>query len=90
MTRRTDTGSEEVTWTPFLYAWASIEPLSGRELYLSRQTQATTTHKITMWYQAGIKASHRITWAERVFGIDSILNEEERNISLVIHATEVT
>jgi len=89
--RRTPSGGEEITWVPFLYSWCKIEPLSGRELYLSRQTQASTTHKISMRYQAGIKASHRITWAERVFQIDSPpLNEEERNISLVIFATEAT
>ena len=84
-------GAEQVTWTPFLYEWAKIEPLSGREYFMSKQTQASTSHKIMMRYQAGIKAYHRIRWAERIFNIDAPpLNEEERNISLIIFATEAT
>jgi len=81
-------GAEQVTWTPFLYAWAKIEPLTGREYFASKQTQASTSHKITMRYQAGIHPYHRISWADRVFNIDAILNEDERNISLIIFATE--
>ena len=83
-------GAEVVTWTPFLYAWAKIEPLTGREYFASKQTQATTSHKITMRYQAGIHPYHRISWADRVFGIDAILNEEEKNQTLIIYATEAT
>jgi SPP1 family predicted phage head-tail adaptor len=81
-------GAEVVTWSPLFYSWVKIEPLTGREYFASKQTQATTSHKITMRYQAGIHPYHRISWAERVFSIDAILNEDERNISLIIFATE--
>jgi len=89
VTRRSSSGSEEVTWSPFLYSGASIEPLTGREFYAARQTQAAISHKITMRYQTGIRPSHRITWAERVFNIEAILNKGERNRELTILATEV-
>jgi SPP1 family predicted phage head-tail adaptor len=86
--RRDSFGAEVVTWSPLLYGWAKIEPLTGREYFASRQTQTSTSHKMTMRYQAGIKSYHRISWDDRVFDIDTILNEEERNVELIIYATE--
>jgi head-tail adaptor len=33
-------------------AYANLEPLSGRELQNANQTQAQTTHKISLFYSA--------------------------------------
>jgi SPP1 family predicted phage head-tail adaptor len=81
-------GEEEITWRPLFYAWTSIDPLSGREYYTARQMQATTTHKMVMRYQAGIKPYQRITWDGRIFDIDAIANEKENKQYLTILATE--
>lgn len=82
-------GQEIVTWHPFTYAWASIEPLSGREYFAAQQAQATISHKMVMRYQAGIKPYHQILWGTRTFNIDAILNEGERNVELTLFCTEV-
>lgn len=87
---RDSMGGETITWVPFAYAWASIEPLNGREYFAARQTQATTTHRMRMRYQSGIKPYHRIQWAERYFNIDAILNPAERNKELILLCSEAT
>jgi SPP1 family predicted phage head-tail adaptor len=88
-THRDSMGQEVVTWDAFGYAWASVEPLSGREQYYAQQRQASTTHKIKMRYQPGVKSYHRIKWGERFFDIDvPPLNTEERNIELILFCTE--
>jgi SPP1 family predicted phage head-tail adaptor len=78
------------TWNPFCYAWASIEPLSGREYFAAAATQSIVSHKITMRYRAGIKTYFRISWNNRIFNIASILNTREENRELVLYCSEVT
>lgn len=87
-TMRNSLGEEVVTWTPFLYAWASIEPLSGREFFLAQQTQASVDHKINLRYQPGIRPEMRVSWGERMFDITAVLNKEERNTELMLYVSE--
>lgn len=89
-TRRDSMGGEVVTWEPFTYAWASIEPLSGREYFAAQQAQASVSHKLVMRYQAGIRPYHQVKWGDRIFNIDAILNEGERNVELTLFCTEAT
>jgi SPP1 family predicted phage head-tail adaptor len=85
---RDSMGGEVVTWVAFAHAWASIEPLSGREYFAARQIQASITHKMKMRYQSGIMPYHQIGWGERFFNIDAVMNTEERNKELVLFCTE--
>ena len=70
-------------------AWASIEPLSGQERMFAQQQQATTTHKLTTVYIAGIKPGMRATWNGRTFNFESVVNVGEDSRELLIMATEV-
>ncbi len=83
-------GGEIITWEPYCYAWASISPLIGREYFAAKQIQGSTSHKMRMRYQSGIKTYHRIQWGERFFNIDTILNPDERSTELVLYCTEAT
>ena len=88
----TTTEEGEVTETPTTYAttWAAIEPLSAREQWFAKQSQATTTHKITLWYMSGITSRMQATWESRTFKFESVTNPFENDRELVIEATEVT
>ena len=77
------------TWNLFCYAWASIEPLSGREYFAAAQTQSEVSHKITMRYKAGIKTYFRVTWNDRIFNILSVINTREENRELILYCSEV-
>jgi len=86
----TDEG--EITETPLNIAtvWAAIEPLDAREAWQAKQSQATTTHRITTLYMIGITSRMRAVWGDRIFNFESVVNEKEANRELVIMATEVT
>lgn len=88
--RANDGGQMVATWSAVAAdVPAAIEPLRGREAIVAKQVQATTTHKITLRYRAGVTAKMRIVWSGRVFSIDAIANLEEANRVLEILATEV-
>ncbi len=87
---RDSMGAEVITWEGWMSAWASIQPLSGREYFQAQQMQSVVDHKITMRYQPGIQSEMRINWNNRNFDILSIINTEERNKELVLMVKEFT
>jgi len=89
---QTRTEGGEVTETPLNVAtvWAAVEPLKAREAWQAKQSQATTSHKITILYHPGITSRMRATWDGRVFNFESVVNVDEANRELLIMATEVT
>lgn len=85
----TDSGEVTETATTCATVWAAIEPLSAREEWIAKQSQATTTHKITMLYRPGITHEMQAVYDGRVFRFDSVVNLDEANRHLMITATEV-
>lgn len=82
-------GEPVPTWITFATVWASIEPLSGRELSTYRSIGGTETHKVTMRYLSGLDLdTMQISYNNRTFSINSISNTEERNYELVLTCTE--
>ena len=80
----------EIVETPLTFAtvWASIEPLSGRELFQAQQVQAEVTHRVRMRYLAGVTAKMTGLFGTREFQILSVINPEERNRELVLMCKE--
>jgi SPP1 family predicted phage head-tail adaptor len=81
-------GEPNAEWVTFLTAYASIDPLVGREYMAAKQVQSEATHKIRMRYRAGITTTMRVKCGDRDFDIVSLLNIEERKRELLIMATE--
>lgn len=67
----------------------SIEPLTGRELWIAQQARGDVTHKITLRGAQVITERHRISWNGRTWECGPPLNTEERNITLTITAVEI-
>lgn len=84
-----DLGERIETWATLSQRWASVEPLSGRELETARIHHATVSHRITIRYYSSLQPTHRIKWGSRIFSIDAILNIDERNREMQILSTEV-
>ena len=76
-------------WTDFAYVWAAIQPLTGREYFSARQENAEVTTRITIRYLRGVTPDMRIALGDKVFDILSVINLDERNVSLVLMCTEV-
>ena len=81
-------GAETITWATHATAWASVEPLSGREFLESRQIQAEGMTRITLRYQAGIVPEMRVLFGTRTFNIQSVIHVEERGREIQLMCTE--
>ena len=69
--------------------WCSIDPIRGKESFLSNADFAKTTHKIRFRYTDGINASMRLVWKNRIFNfINGGRNFMELNKELEILAEE--
>jgi SPP1 family predicted phage head-tail adaptor len=90
-TTRGAAGEVVDTWTTETNGtvWASIEPMSGRELYNAKQINAEITHKVKLWYYQGLTPAKRILFGTRVFNILEVMNVEERNIEHLVYAKEM-
>lgn len=82
-------GAEVSQWIQFAKVWADVSPVSGREFASFKQINAEITTKIIIRYIAGITTEMRILFGDRVFEIDSVINPEEKNISLLLVCKEV-
>src|SRR5574343_1998421 len=71
-----DYGEKTVTWSDVYTCWASIEPLTGKDLYLSQQQFPDVTGKITMRYYA-VKPEYRVKFESRYFKILSVVSVKE-------------
>lgn len=72
-------GIVEGGYTDFATVWASINPITGKEAFLSNTDFSTVSHKIKIRYLAGVDASMRIAWNDRVFKIKYFINYQEAN-----------
>ena len=80
-------------WTEVKKVYAKIEPLTGRELFLSQANQSTVSHKITLHWDAvftdtRLVAAGRIVYGTRVFNIAAVMNLDEDNRVIEMLASE--
>lgn len=68
--------------------YASIEPLSARELLQGAQTHSTITHRIRIRYQAGITAGLRI-WVVGTGEFSDEFNQDEFDTYRYLSITSV-
>jgi SPP1 family predicted phage head-tail adaptor len=87
-TGRDEFGQPLEGWDVVATLWASVDPVSGRELMTAQQTQSEITHRIRCRYRAGIETAQRILFDGRAFDIQSAINPREVGASLEILAIE--
>ena|ERR1043166_7876409 len=82
-------GEAVPTWSTFATVFASIEPLSGRELFTAQQRVADVTHVVRLPYQPGVLPKMRLNYNGRLFNILTVLNLQEANRKLELLAREI-
>ena len=87
--RGADYADVQRTWTDVASVWASIEPLSARELFQNREVSSELTTRVRMRYLSGVSAKQRVLFGARVFEIQSVLNPGEMNIELELLCAEM-
>lgn len=74
LTQNAATGEMTTTWVVVAEAWASIEPLSARELLAAQAMQSQVTARIVM-RKREIDASWRIVSGTKRYNIHGILTD---------------
>lgn len=84
-----DIGSEKRKWKKIDTVWASLEPLSGRELMATGMEKAEATIRVTIRYRKDMGPNLCIRFGSRVFEVISAINPEEKNIFLTLMCKEL-
>lgn len=86
---RNGMGEQIVTWQTVATIWASVQPLSGRELTSLRAELADVTARIRIRYRSGIMPEMRIVHGSAVYNIASIVDVDELRREIeILGATE--
>lgn len=69
-----DAGGRVTTWADALTVWSRVEPMAGRELFLSSQLQSRVDSRMTIRYQSSladttVAAKARVKLGTRLFNI---------------------
>ena len=76
-------------WVDVATVWASLEAVSGREFFASRQEQFEVTHKVTIRYRDGVTADMRVVHGGKTFGVVAPL-PDNRGTRLVLMCREAS
>jgi len=85
---RNSLGEAALAFSEEAKIWASIRPLSGRELWQAQQVQADVTHAVRIRYRNGVDATKALGFDGRQLNIVAVLNVEERNRTLELLCLE--
>jgi SPP1 family predicted phage head-tail adaptor len=84
----TDMGGSDITWVEVFNCRARVEALSGRELLVAQQMEASATHKVTFRYRSGVTAKHRLVIEGVPWNIRHNANPDERKVWLELLCEE--
>lgn len=84
------TGAPTTTYVTVATAWASVEPIKGREFLAGQTVQSETTDRVRCRYRAGLNTATRITYGNRTLDIVALIDIGERHRELEIMCKEVT
>lgn len=81
-------GSIVPRWRTKLTVFASVSPLSGRQLERAQQIAGKVTHEIVMRYIPGVTRQLRLKFNDRFFTVAAVLNTNEQNVELRLLCNE--
>lgn len=76
------------TWLPIAQTWASIEPLSGRELFSAMQINAEVTTKIIIRYRTDINRTMKAIYNGTEFEFLYVIHKDYAKKELYIMCKE--
>lgn len=78
-------------YVEYVTVWAEIIPVSGDESYARVATAETAriTHNIRFRALPGLSTKDRIQYRDRLFEIRSIIDEEEKNRTMIAECSEI-
>lgn len=82
-TQNQDTGAMTPSWTQVASLWASIEPLSARDLIAAQAQQSKVIARITIRATADIRPNMRIIHNGKVYSIEGILPDKDSGLEFI-------
>lgn len=76
-------------WQDVISAWAMIKTLKGNEYFAASSTQNENSMRFVIHYATGLHPDMRILYKERIFSIESIINDDEEDKTMTIIVKEV-
>lgn len=74
------TGAIQEGWTEYAKVWASVEPLSARDLIAAQGVQSKVTARIVIRYRTDIDPAHRIVHRGTVYRIEGVLPDKDSGL----------
>lgn len=86
-------GAPSRTWLPVKTVWASITPISARNLIVAQRISTEITHEITVRYLPLFSdlrdlSNYRALYKSRIFKIHGGINEDEKKVIVTLYASE--
>ncbi len=84
-------GGTARTWSAYSRStdlWARIQPVSGKERMEWDQSLGTLTHRVTIRYIRAVDVGNQVHYGTRVFEVMSVVDPDERGISLQLMCKE--
>lgn len=76
-------GEPDETWTVLHNdIWASVEPLSGRELFAAQEHHSEINTRIRIRYRSGITAKMRVVFESTNYNILAVIDKDSRRREL--------
>ena len=82
-------GGTTINWETLFAAWASIEPLRGKEFWIAQQTENQVTHRVTMRWSRDVTTKMRLLFHGRIFNIGTLMNVDEQGEQMELMCVEV-
>lgn len=77
-------------WLGTQTRWGSVEQVgASKEEIAANQLRATALYKFKFRYFAGMTEQQRLLWDGRFFHVHSVENVKEKDLELIVLATEV-
>lgn len=84
-------GDEVITWVDVLTTWASIRPLTGREVEIGKALRGDVTHDVKLRYNANAYPgpTWRVVYGSRLLEVKHVINVDERNREVALVCNEI-
>lgn len=76
-------------WTEFATVWGAVEPIRGREYFQAAAVNAENTVRFRIRYQKGITSKMRVSYDERTFNIQTVIDIDEQHREIHLMCLEV-
>lgn len=77
-------GEPDKAWTDYVTAWASVDPVTGKEPFMAQEHLSVVSHKVRIRYRVGITAAMRVSFRGQYYDIKAVLNWGMRDKELLL------